>query len=135
MQQLLPTNLWVSKAFDVGLGTPWNSMNFTPISEVSKDEMIDIGSELDDYIHEKYCENNGSRQCFDSCQGSCYSSIDPNIELYSLLESNGFYFSNNLPHPSDVDPNNGLHYNKIKAAWKVRESNLVKKVLILKEIK
>lgn len=51
----------------------------------------------------------------------------------SLLEANGIVDRNNAPHPSDIEPTNRNHYDKIEQEWQEAQSK-VKHYLVLKRI-
>ena len=51
----------------------------------------------------------------------------------SLLEANGIVDRNSASHPSDIDPTNRSHYDKIEQEWQQAQSK-VKHYLVLKRI-
>ena len=51
----------------------------------------------------------------------------------SLLEANGIVDRNSASHPSDIDPTNRSHYDKIEQEWQQAQSK-VKHYLVLKMI-
>ena len=51
----------------------------------------------------------------------------------SLLEANGIVDGNSASHPSDIDPTNRSHYDKIEQEWQQAQSK-VKHYLVLKRI-
>jgi len=51
----------------------------------------------------------------------------------SLLEANGIVDRNSASHPSDIDPTNRSHYDKIEQEWQQAQSK-VKHYLVLKKL-
>lgn len=119
------------------------------IGEVTADNVsFDVDECLYDYVHEKYCKPKHHGYCEDYCQGGCYKDVVYNEEMYSLLESNGLYFTNPITEPQPEDysysaqigmdtweekfDSNG--YNGDKSEWKAYEDKLITgKILILEK--
>lgn len=54
----------------------------------------------------------------------------------SLLESKGLNLANNALHPSDVEPTDRRHYDKLVDEWESAEKSIIKgKIVIIKKIK
>jgi len=104
---------------------PENRAGYTLLGTVTEND-IDFDPPLDDFIHEKYCQEKGTRICFDSCQGNCYANIDQTEEFKTLLKANGLHFSE--------PPVIAYEQGKVPLSAQIQSLPLVKKLLILKPI-
>jgi hypothetical protein len=107
-----------------------NLDDYQILGTITKDE---CSFDCSDYV-ESWSKNYGELH-FKDYKDETRFFINSIGSFKSMIEAETkFLFENNKPHPSDIEPTNRSHYDKITEEWHQHQSRVIEKLLILKTI-